>query len=182
MPVIDMPLLGYGTFPLKGEEAITCTLMALELGYRHLDTAQMYGNEAEVGRAMTESGLHRDDVFLTTKVKPDNYDDNSFAPSVRQSLEKLDVDQVDLLLLHWPHPSLEMEAVLDRLVAAKEAQKQAASVGGEWRDTGKMIKKAEALLKEGKAEEAAKMAEAAEAQGMLGYMQATSQTADNLHI
>lgn len=68
------------------------------------------------------------------------------------------------------------------IAAAKEARKQAASVGGEWRDTGKMIKKAEALLKEGKTEEAAKMAEAAEAQGMLGYMQATAQTADNLHI
>ncbi len=68
------------------------------------------------------------------------------------------------------------------IAAAKEAQKQAASVGGEWRDTGKMIAKAEALLKEGKTEEAMKMAEAAEAQGMLGYMQATSQTMDNLHI
>ncbi len=70
----------------------------------------------------------------------------------------------------------------ETIAAAKEAQKQAASVGGEWRDTGKMIKKAEALLKAGKEEEARKMAEAAEAQGMLGYMQATSQTADNLHI
>jgi len=68
------------------------------------------------------------------------------------------------------------------IAAAKEAQKQAASVGGEWRDTKKMIKKAEKLLKEGKMEEAAKMAAAAEAQGMLGYMQATAQTADNLHI
>jgi hypothetical protein len=68
------------------------------------------------------------------------------------------------------------------IASAKEAQKHAASVGGEWRDTKKMIKKAEKLLKEGKTEEAAKMAEAAEAQGMLGYMQATSQTADNLHI
>jgi hypothetical protein len=66
--------------------------------------------------------------------------------------------------------------------AAKDAQKQASSVGGEWRDTGKMIKKAEQLLKEGKTEEAAKLAQQAEAQGMLGYMQATSQTSDNLHI
>ena len=65
---------------------------------------------------------------------------------------------------------------------AKEARKQAAAVGGEWRDTGKMIKKAEELLKEGKNKEAAEMAEAAEVQAMLGYMQATSQTLDNLHI
>lgn len=68
------------------------------------------------------------------------------------------------------------------IAAAKDAQKQAGSVGGEWRDTGKMIKKAEQLLKEGKTEEAAKLAEKAEAQGMLGYMQATSQTKDKLHI
>jgi hypothetical protein len=68
------------------------------------------------------------------------------------------------------------------IAAAKDARKQAISVGGEWRDTGKMIKKAEKLLKEGKAEEAKKVAEAAEAQGMLGFMQATSQTSDNLHI
>jgi len=68
------------------------------------------------------------------------------------------------------------------ITAAKDAQKQANSVGGEWRDTGKMIKKAEKLLKDGKPEEAAKLAQAAEAQGMLGYMQATSQTSDNLHI
>ena len=68
------------------------------------------------------------------------------------------------------------------IAAAKDAQKQANSVGGEWRDTGKMIKKAEKLLKEGKTEEAAKLAQQAEAQGMLGYMQATSQTSDNLHI
>jgi hypothetical protein len=68
------------------------------------------------------------------------------------------------------------------IAAAKDARKQAISVGGEWRDTGKMIKKAEALLEKGKTEEAAKMAQAAEAQAMLGYMQATSQTSDNLHI
>jgi len=70
----------------------------------------------------------------------------------------------------------------EAIAAAKDARKQAISVGGEWRDTGKMIKKAEKLLKAGKNDEAAKMAEAAEAQGMLGYMQATSQTSDNLHI
>ncbi|HUV20839.1 MAG TPA: SoxXA-binding protein [Gammaproteobacteria bacterium] len=68
------------------------------------------------------------------------------------------------------------------IAAAKDASKQASSVGGEWRDTGKMIQKAEALLKEGKTKEAAKMAEAAEIQAMLGYMQATSQSSNNLHI
>lgn len=128
MPVTEMPLLGYGTFPLKGDEALACTLMALELGYRHLDTAQMYQNEASVGRAMGDSGLGRDEIFLTTKVHPDNYDAGTFEDSVARSLETLRCDQVDLLLLHWPHPSLEMEAVLERLVAAKEAG-QARTIG-----------------------------------------------------
>ncbi len=70
----------------------------------------------------------------------------------------------------------------DAIAAAKDARKQAKSVGGEWRDTGKMINKAEKLLKEGKSKEATKLAQEAEAQGMLGYMQATSQTSENLHI
>ena len=121
MATIDMPLLGYGTFPLQDDEAKACTLLALELGYRHLDTAQMYRNEAEVGHAMKASGLARGDIFLTTKVHPDNYGDGDFMPSVARSLEALGVDQVDLLLLHWPHPNLEMDAVLERLVGTKEA-------------------------------------------------------------
>jgi diketogulonate reductase-like aldo/keto reductase len=128
MTSLDMPLLGYGTFPLKDDEAKACTLTALELGYRHLDTAQMYQNEAEVGQAMAASGLDRSEIFLTTKVHPDNYDQGQFASSVSRSLDALRVDQVDLLLLHWPHPSLEMPAVLDRLIAALEAG-QARTIG-----------------------------------------------------
>lgn len=128
MPAIDMPLLGYGTFPLKGDEATACTLMALELGYRHLDTAQMYQNEAEVGRALRDSNLARDDIFLTTKVHPDHYGKGDFEDSVSRSLDALAVDRVDLLLLHWPHASLEMPDVIERLVAAQEAG-QARTIG-----------------------------------------------------
>lgn len=128
MPTIDMPLLGYGTFPLQGDEARNCVAMALELGYRHLDTAQMYGNEAEVGRAIRESGVPRSEIFLTTKVHPDNYGTDGFAPSVSRSLEALQVDSVDLLLLHWPHPSLEMADVLVRLLETQEAG-QAKTIG-----------------------------------------------------
>lgn len=128
MTTIDMPLMGYGTFPLQGDEAVRGVSMALELGYRHLDTAQMYRNEAEVGRAIKESGIARSDLFLTTKVHPDHYDAPMFADSVARSLDALQVDRVDLLLLHWPHPSLEMEAVLGRLVDALEAG-QAQTIG-----------------------------------------------------
>ncbi|NJO38751.1 MAG: aldo/keto reductase [Rhizobiales bacterium] len=124
----DMPLLGYGTFPLRGDEAKACTLMALELGYRHLDTAQMYQNEAAIGQAMAASGLSRDDMFLTTKVHPDNYGKGAFAASVGRSLEALGVDQVDLLLLHWPHASLAMPEVIERLVTTLD-NGQARTIG-----------------------------------------------------
>lgn len=121
MMAMKMPLLGYGTFPLRGSEARTCVGMALDQGFRHLDTAQMYQNEAEVGIALKESGIERDQVFLTTKVHPDNYDANGFADSVERSLVALEIKDVDLLLLHWPHPNLDMAGVLERLVEAKEA-------------------------------------------------------------
>ncbi len=128
MRITDMPLLGYGTFPLRGDEARDCVAMALELGYRHLDTAQMYGNEAEVGRAIRDSGLARDQIFLTTKVHPDHYGADAFAPSVARSLDALGVDRVDLLLLHWPHPSLDMAEVVARLLHTLDAG-QATSIG-----------------------------------------------------
>ncbi|MEQ8247088.1 MAG: aldo/keto reductase [Alphaproteobacteria bacterium] len=97
-----IPKIGFGTFPLKGDDAWRMVAHALKAGYRHIDTAQMYGNEAEVGDAIAQSGVARDEVFLTTKVWPDNFGDGPLQKSVEQSLEKLQVDAVDLLLLHWP--------------------------------------------------------------------------------
>lgn len=121
MTTRDMPLIGYGTFPLQGNEARSSVTMALEVGFRHLDTAQMYRNETEVGLALAASRIERDEIFLTTKVHPDNYGADSFGVSVERSLDALQVETVDLLLLHWPHPSLDMAAVLERLVEAHEA-------------------------------------------------------------
>ncbi len=97
-----IPKIGFGTFPLKGDDARRMVGYALKAGYRHIDTAQMYGNEAEVGEAIAHAGLGRDEVFLTTKVWPDNYGDGPLQKSVEESLTKLRVDAVDLLLLHWP--------------------------------------------------------------------------------
>jgi diketogulonate reductase-like aldo/keto reductase len=95
-----MPLLGFGTWQITGDSAVTSTAAALESGYRHIDTATLYGNEREVGRALRESGIPRDEVFVTTKLPPDRASD---APAVLQeSLEKLGVDHVDLWLVHWP--------------------------------------------------------------------------------
>jgi diketogulonate reductase-like aldo/keto reductase len=95
-----MPLLGFGTWQIKGKNAVRATSAALEAGYRHLDTATIYGNEGEVGRALTESGVARDEVFLTTKCPPDRA--GRELDTLRQSLDLLQTDHVDLWLIHWP--------------------------------------------------------------------------------
>ena len=99
-----IPTLGYGTWNRRGEEAVRCVTWALEAGYRHIDTAQMYDNEEFCGQAIAASALRRDDIFITTKVATDNYGPGAMRPSVEKSLDKLRVDQADLLLLHWPSP------------------------------------------------------------------------------
>jgi diketogulonate reductase-like aldo/keto reductase len=95
-----MPLLGFGTWQIKGREAVRATAAALEVGYRHLDTATVYGNEAEVGRALRDSGVRRADVFVTTKCPP-NLAGQELA-TLRRSLDSLGTDYVDLWLIHWP--------------------------------------------------------------------------------
>jgi 2,5-diketo-D-gluconate reductase B len=99
---LDMPALGFGTFQLEEETVRAILPDAFEAGYRHVDTAQVYGNEAAVGQALSESGLPREDFFLTTKVWVDRYEPDDLLVSVRESLERLRTDYVDLLLLHWP--------------------------------------------------------------------------------
>lgn len=104
-PVVEahgarIPALGFGTWELTGETAERMTLAALEAGYRHVDTAQAYGNEARVGRAIDRSDIPRDNVFITTKIWPDSYTD--FEAAVDERLELLGTGRVDLLLLHWP--------------------------------------------------------------------------------
>jgi 2,5-diketo-D-gluconate reductase B len=93
---------GFGTFPLKGDDCTRAVAAALEVGYRAFDTAQMYENEAEVGAALAASGLPRDQLLVTTKVKPGNFGEADFLPSVERSLEALRLDRIDVLLLHWP--------------------------------------------------------------------------------
>jgi 2,5-diketo-D-gluconate reductase B len=94
----------FGTFPLKGETLRSAIEAALAVGYRAFDTAQMYGNEADTGAALAESGLPRDALCITTKVGIENFSDERFLPSVEASLAALRVAEVDLLLLHWPTP------------------------------------------------------------------------------
>jgi diketogulonate reductase-like aldo/keto reductase len=97
---IVMPMVGFGTWQLRGDQAYQSVRLALEAGYRHIDTATMYGNEEEVGRALRDSGLDRRDVFITTKLPPSSA--GRERETIAASLRALGVDHVDLWLVHWP--------------------------------------------------------------------------------
>lgn len=118
----DMPQLGMGTFRLEGEEARESVSKALEVGFRHIDTAQFYDNEAQVGDAIKTSGIDRGSLFVTTKVWHESLAEAHFIPSVHESLEKLKLEYVDLLLIHWPYPGndITLENYLGSLAQAKE--------------------------------------------------------------
>ncbi|ARU06823.1 2,5-didehydrogluconate reductase B [Comamonas serinivorans] len=102
--VSNIPSFGVGTFRLTGQAAMDSVRNALDVGYRAIDTAQIYGNEADVGQAIAESGVKRSDLFVTTKIWTDNLARTKLVPSLRESLEKLRTDHVDLTLIHWPAP------------------------------------------------------------------------------
>ena len=113
-----MPLLGFGTWQIRGDEATAATEVALDAGYRHVDTATIYENEREVGRALSNSGVPRDEVFVTTKCPP------SLAgrelDTLKRSLELLGTDHVDLWLIHWtPHEGVGLD-IWERFVEARE--------------------------------------------------------------
>ena len=101
-----IPVLGYGTYKIAPADAAAAVTMALDAGYRHIDTAQMYGNEAEVGEAIEASSIDRGDIFLTTKLNNTNHLAKDARASFAQSLEDLRTDYVDLFLIHWPLPTL----------------------------------------------------------------------------
>ena len=115
-----IPALGFGTFRLPGPDTLRMVPAALKLGFRHIDTAQIYGNEAEVGAGIAASGVNRADIFLTTKVWVDRFGHDALIASVDESLKKLRTDYVDLLLLHWPagHALPEPVGALNEVVKA----------------------------------------------------------------
>jgi 2,5-diketo-D-gluconate reductase B len=114
-----IPQLGLGTYPLMGEECYSTVRMAIDLGYRHIDTAQMYQNEAEVGRAVAECGVARDKLFIVTKVDPGNLRQDRFAKSVEKSIKDLH-GPVDLLLIHWPPSDEAVPEIIDLLMAEQD--------------------------------------------------------------
>ncbi|WP_343726220.1 2,5-didehydrogluconate reductase DkgB [Herbaspirillum huttiense] len=123
MHTSTLPALGLGTFRLKDQQVIDSVRNGLDLGYSHIDTAQIYGNEAEVGQAMADSGVARDDLFVTTKIWTENLSRDKLLPSLKESLHKLRLDQLDLTLIHWPSPQDELP-VADYLQALAEAKAQ----------------------------------------------------------
>ena len=120
---VSIPALGFGTWQLQGDDARDGVENALALGYRHIDTAQAYDNEAQVGAGLAASGVPRADVFLTTKVWRDTLAPDALAASVDESLGKLGTDYVDLLLVHWPNPDVPLADTLGALGRIREAGK-----------------------------------------------------------
>ena len=116
----SIPAIGLGTWELRGRACARIVEQALRLGYRHVDTAQVYENEREVGEGVRASGLKRGDVFLTTKVWTTHFAPNDLLRSTKESLARLRMTEVDLLLLHWPNPQVPLEETLGALAQAQE--------------------------------------------------------------
>jgi 2,5-diketo-D-gluconate reductase B len=114
-----IPQLGLGTYPLQGDDVYKAVRMAIDLGYRHIDTAQMYGNEFDVGRAIKDCGVKRDELYIVTKVDPGNISQQRFTKTVQKSIADLG-GPVDLLLIHWPPADDALDGALDLLLAEFE--------------------------------------------------------------
>ena len=117
---VAVPALGFGTWQITGPEAADHVRDALEMGYRQIDTARAYHNEREVGRGIAESGVPREEVFLTTKVPEEQAEPDAVMASAEASLRDLGTDYVDLLLLHWPNPRVPLEDTLGAMAALAE--------------------------------------------------------------
>ncbi len=123
-PVVEahgarIPLIGLGTWDLRGRTCARLTEQALRLGYRHVDTAEMYDNEREVGEGLRAAGVKREDVFITTKIWPSHFAPRELARAAKDSLVRLRLSEVDLLLLHWPNPQIPLAETLGALCKIK---------------------------------------------------------------
>jgi 2,5-diketo-D-gluconate reductase B len=117
---VKVPAIGFGTWLVTGQDATDGVRDALEIGYRQIDTARAYENEREVGRGIAESGVPRDQIFLTTKVPHDEATADEVERDAEQSLERLGVDQLDVLLLHWPNGHVPLEETLTAMNKVRE--------------------------------------------------------------
>jgi 2,5-diketo-D-gluconate reductase B len=124
IPIVEakgarIPILGLGTWDLRGRICARAVEQALRLGYRHIDTAEMYDNEREVGEGLRASGVKRSDVFITTKIWPSHFAPRELDRAARESLARLRLSEVDLLLLHWPNPQIPLAETLGALCKVK---------------------------------------------------------------
>ncbi len=118
-----MPALGLGTWDLRGSDCVKAVEMALKTGYRHIDTAEMYGNEAEIGKALKAAGIPRDELFITTKVWTNHHKARDFKKAAEDSLSRLGLSHVDLLLIHWPNEAVPLSETVGALCQlAKEGK------------------------------------------------------------
>ena len=118
-----VPVMGFGTSPLRGGMSKDTVIAALKAGYRHVDTGRKYGTEEDVGAGMRAAGVPRKEIFLTTKVSHEHLNPDDFARSVDASLAALQVDYIDLLLIHWPSPDIDMKVTMPALAKAKREGK-----------------------------------------------------------
>ena len=125
---ISLPRLGLGTFRLQGDACRAAVESALSLGYRHIDTAEMYGNEEAIGAAIAASGVARSDLHVTTKVWHENLAPDAIRRAIDASLSKLRLDHVDLYLVHWPSRKMDLPAMFETLMALKQ-QGRARAIG-----------------------------------------------------
>ena len=118
---MEIPKLGFGTWRLKDQECVDCIEHAIDTGYRHIDTAQAYGNEEFVGQGIQNAPIDRDDLFVTTKIFRDEFETKDKAiKSLHESLKKLKTDYVDLTLVHWPFPEYEIEHLIEPLLELQD--------------------------------------------------------------
>jgi 2,5-diketo-D-gluconate reductase B len=118
---VRIPIVGLGTWGLRGRECVTLVQEAVRIGYRHFDTAQMYGNEREVGEGVRASGISRAEILLVTKVAPGNLAPKDLKASVKESLAQLKTSEIDLLLLHWPNKDVPLADTIGALCEVRRA-------------------------------------------------------------
>lgn len=123
-PGVHVPLIGLGTWPMVGEEAADAVARAIGHGYRHIDTAESYGNEEAVGEGIRRSGVPRDEIFLTTKFSRERHSKGGVRTAFEKAARRMGVDYLDLFLVHWPNPAQ------NRFMEACEGLQQLADIGG----------------------------------------------------
>lgn len=116
-----IPAIGLGTWTFRGADCVRLVEQAIRLGYRHIDTAQMYGNEREVGEGVRASGVRREDIFVVTKIQPDNLAPQLLKRSAKASAGALGLGEIDLLLLHWPNKGVPLKDTIEALVEVQQA-------------------------------------------------------------